>query len=105
MIFDPAGEGQSDPVDLRGNARAPRRFVGWQTFFDFGAIPGRAAPASSAPTCGRTSASTRLSTPLFNLPLQTIAGGVPGTPQSLAQRNLLRQVTWSMPSSKRSRSP
>ena len=36
MIFDPAGEGSSDPVDLRGGARAPRRFVGWQTFFDFG---------------------------------------------------------------------
>src|SRR6266511_2777091 len=36
MVFDPAGEGQSDPVDLRGRARAPRRFIGWQTFFDFG---------------------------------------------------------------------
>src|SRR5947199_223817 len=36
MIFDPAGEGSSDPVDLRGGARAPRRFIGWQTFFDFG---------------------------------------------------------------------
>ena len=38
MIFDPAGEGQSDPVDLRGGARAPRRFIDWETFFDFGAI-------------------------------------------------------------------
>src|SRR5438094_6182362 len=36
MIFDPKGEGQDDPVDLRGGARAPRRFIGWQTFFDFG---------------------------------------------------------------------
>ena len=36
MIFDPAGEGSPDPVDLRGGARAPRRFIGWQTFFDFG---------------------------------------------------------------------
>ena len=36
FIFDPAGEGQPDPVDLRGGARAPRRFIGWQTFFDFG---------------------------------------------------------------------
>jgi Animal haem peroxidase len=99
MIFDPAGEGQSDPVDLRGNARAPRRFVGWQTFFDFGAIP----RPSGAGVLGddvrpNKRIDTRLSTPLFNLPLQTIAGGVPGTPQSLAQRNLLRQVTWSMPS-------
>ncbi len=36
FIFDPAGEGQIDPVDLRGGARAPRRFIGWQTFFNFG---------------------------------------------------------------------
>ena len=36
FIFDPAGEGQADPVDLRGGVRAPRRFIGWQTFFDFG---------------------------------------------------------------------
>src|SRR5512132_1017133 len=28
MVFDPAGEGQADPVDLRGGARAPRRFIG-----------------------------------------------------------------------------
>ena len=39
MTFDPAGEGASDPVDLRGGARAPRRFIGWQTFFNFGGIP------------------------------------------------------------------
>ena len=31
MIFDPAGEGQTDPIDLRGGARARRRFIGWQT--------------------------------------------------------------------------
>jgi hypothetical protein len=36
MIFDPAGEGSPDPVDLRGGSGAPRRFIGWQTFFDFG---------------------------------------------------------------------
>ena len=36
MIFDPAGQGQEDPIDLRGGARARRRFIGWQTFFDFG---------------------------------------------------------------------
>ena len=36
MVFDPSGEGQPDPVDLRGGARARRRFIGWQTFFDFG---------------------------------------------------------------------
>ena len=49
MIFDPAGQGQADPVDLRGGARAPRRFIGWQTFFDFGPTftdgPGNPNPA------------------------------------------------------------
>ena len=38
MIFDPAGQGQADPVDLRGGAREPRRFIGWETFFDFGVV-------------------------------------------------------------------
>ena len=45
FIFDPAGEGQPDPVDLRGGARARRRFIGWQTFFDFG--------GDQHATCGR----------------------------------------------------
>ena len=86
MIFDPTGQGQADPVDLRGGARAPRRFIGWQTFFDFG--DGNVKPNKRI--------DTKLSTPLFNLPLATIASHQP--PTSLAQRNLLRQVTWSMPS-------
>lgn len=97
MIFDPAGEGQRDPVDLRGGARAPRRFIGWETFFNFGSIP----RPSGGGTLGEDMRpnkliDARLSTPLFNLPLRTIAGGEP--PTSLAQRNLLRQVTWSLPS-------
>ena len=86
MIFDPAGEGQRDPVDLRGFARAPRRFIGWQTFFDFG--DGEIRPNKII--------DTNISTPLFNLPLQAIASGDP--PTSLPQRNLLRGITWSLPS-------
>jgi Animal haem peroxidase len=86
MVFDPAGEGQSDPVDLRGGARAPRRFIGWQTFFDFG--DGEVKPNKRI--------DTRISTPLFNLPLGAIASH--DRPQSLPQRNLLRQLTWSLPS-------
>jgi hypothetical protein len=97
MIFDPAGQGQADPVDLRGGARAPRRFIGWQTFFNFGAIP----RPSGGGTLGEDVRpnkliDARISTPLFNLPLATIASHQP--PTSLPQRNLLRQVTWSMPS-------
>jgi len=87
MIFDPAGEGQADPVDLRGFTRAPRRFIGWQTFFKF--------DATSFRTNKRLD--TTLSTALFDLPLATIPGAEPA-PTSLAQRNLLRHVTWSIPS-------
>jgi len=86
FIFDPAGQGQADPVDLRGGARAPRRFIGWQTFFDFG--DGAVRPNKRI--------DTHISTPLFNLPLAAIASGDP--PTALPQRNLLRQITWSMPS-------
>jgi hypothetical protein len=99
MIFDEGGEGQADPIDLRGGARAPRRFVGWQTFFDFGPTftdgPGNPNPAIRP----NKLIDTKISTPLFNLPVGAIAGGVgPGDPVSLPQRNLLRQVTWGMPS-------
>jgi hypothetical protein len=86
MVFDPAGEGQLDPVDLRGGARASRRFIGWQTFFDFG--DGEVKPNKKI--------DTKISSPLFDLPLGAIASH--DTPQSLPQRNLLRQLTWSLPS-------
>jgi hypothetical protein len=85
LIFEPAAEGQADPVDLRGGARAPRRFVGWQTFFDFG--DGEVKPNKRI--------DTKLSSPLFNLPLNAIASGDP--PTSLPTRNLLRHITWSLP--------
>ncbi|MGH7304574.1 MAG: peroxidase family protein [Candidatus Rokuibacteriota bacterium] len=101
MIFDPAGEGQPDPVDLRGFTRARRRFIGWQTFFDFGAEPRpRGATGTLAEDMRRNKIiDTRISTPLFNLPLATIASGDP--PTSLPQRNLLRHVTWLLPSGQR----
>jgi hypothetical protein len=98
FIFDPAGEGQADPVDLRGGARAPRRFVGWQTFFDFG--PQFTDPGASTPAIRPNKRiDTRISTPLFRLPLGAIPDGSP--PVSLAQRNLLRHVTWSIPAGQR----
>lgn len=86
LIFDPAAEGQADPADLRGGARASRRFVGWQTFFDFG--DGEVKPNKRI--------DTTLSSPLFDLPLGAIPSGDP--PTSLVTRNLLRHVTWSLPS-------
>jgi hypothetical protein len=92
MIFDPPGEGSPDPVDLRGGARAPRRFIGWQTFFDFGG-------AFSTAVRPNKRIDTKVSTPLFHLPLATIFSGTP--PVSLMQRNLLRCLTWQLPSGQR----
>lgn len=89
FIFDPRAQGQSDPEDLRGGARAARRFIGWQTFFDFG--DGEVKP--------RKLIDTRLSTPLFRLPLGAIADG--SQPTSLPQRSLLRHLTWQLPSGQR----
>jgi hypothetical protein len=89
LVFDPAADGELDPSDLRGGARAPRRFIGWQTFFDFG--DGQLKP--------RKLIDTRISTPLFHLSLGAIADGT--LPTALPQRNLLRQMTWGMPSGQR----
>ncbi len=86
FIFDPSQEGVTDPADLRGGCRAARRFVGWQTFFDFG--DGQVKPNKKL--------DTKISTPLFNLPLGAIASH--DAPTSLAQRNLLRHLTWKLPS-------
>lgn len=93
FIFDPSqhpeDSGQpplADPSDLSGGARAPRRFVGWQTFYDFG--DSQVKPNKVI--------DTTISSPLFTLPLRSIP---PRTgPVALLQRNLLRHVTWSLPS-------
>jgi heme peroxidase len=89
FVFDPAGQGQADPVDLRGGARASRRFIGWQTFFTFGG-------AFTSAVRPNKRIDTKISSPLFNLPLGAIATGDP--PTALPQRNLLRHITWSIPS-------
>jgi hypothetical protein len=95
FIFDPSQHPEdfspplaplTDPSDLSGGARAPRRFIGWQTFFDFG--DGQVKPNKKI--------DTTISSPLFTLPLRAIP---PHTgPVALAQRNLLRHLTWSLPS-------
>jgi hypothetical protein len=98
LIFDsrvnvPDGQNPtSDPGDLRGGFRSPRRFVGWQTFFDFGG-------ANTAAVRPNKVIDTVLSTPLFALPTSAIAHipGAPG-PIALPQRTLLRHLTWSLPS-------
>lgn len=90
LVFDPTQLGNPDPDDLSGRHRAPRRFIGWETFFDFG--DGKVLPNKLI--------DTRLSSPLFNLPTGVIARppGADVGPTSLAQRNLLRHITWALPS-------
>jgi len=55
MVFDPTAEGEADPRDLRGGVREPRRFIGWQTFFNFGESRARVVSARSARTSAPTS--------------------------------------------------
>jgi hypothetical protein len=88
LVFDPTQEGASDPSDLRGGVRGARRFVGWTTFFRFQGFEGDVRPNKRI--------DTRVSTPLFDLPIGAIAAGAP--PTSLAERNFLRHLTWSIPS-------
>jgi hypothetical protein len=90
MVFDVDKLQGPDPETLLGGYRAPRRFIGWQTFFDFG--DGEVKPNKRI--------DTSISTPLFRLPTFTIdsARGDDVGPTSLATRNLLRHVTWELPS-------
>ena len=52
VIFDHTATG-TDPADLRGGCRAPRRFIDWQTFFDFGGGQVRTATSASTPSSRR----------------------------------------------------
>lgn len=92
MIFTPTPSSPSDPDDLSGGCRAPRRFIDWPTFFDFG--DGNVRPNKKI--------DTTLSSALFHLPGSVVANpGARTNPSSLAQRNLLRHLTFSLPSGQR----
>jgi hypothetical protein len=92
MIFTPTPSNPADPDDLSGGVRAPRRFVDWRTFFDFGEGNVRQ----------NKKIDTTLSTALFKLPGSVVANPDPRTsPASLAQRNLLRHLTFALPSGQR----
>jgi hypothetical protein len=82
---------EPDPQDLRGGKRADRRFVEWDRFFQLSGTPPQPSKLID----------TKLSPPLFTLPLSTIASNMPGNPISLAQRNLLRALVFSLPSGQR----
>jgi hypothetical protein len=95
LVFDasiPAGEFNSPPSfdrdDLLGGYPAPRRYIGWQTFFDFG----------DGQVKNNKKIDTTISSVLFTLPVPAIAPHTQTSPTVLPQRNLLRQLTWSLPS-------
>jgi hypothetical protein len=91
FIFKDSLPDTDDPDDLRGQKRAPRRFIDQQTFFDMSTVPGR--PEGPDIVKPNKKIDTKLSTVLFDLV------GLPGVePQSLAQRNLLRNLVFGVPS-------
>lgn len=85
--IDPANP---DPNDFRGGKRAPRRFVDWQTFFNFGDGNFRHSKKIDS----------KLSSVLMNMPgSRAPAPGLPSDGvQSLASRNLMRHVNFGIPS-------
>jgi Animal haem peroxidase len=92
LVFDAKAPNFSGPIDndrddILGGYLAARRYVGWQTLFDFGDGHMR----------HNKKIDTKLSSIMFDLPMQHIAPPQK-TPSVLAQRNLLRQLTWALPS-------
>jgi hypothetical protein len=72
--------------DLRGGVRAERNYADWDQFFDFGVTP-----AQRSKRIGPHVVSA-----LFDLPLGAIPTREP--PTALPQRDLLRHLTWRLPS-------
>ena len=90
FIFDPAGEGQADPVDLRGGRRAPP-----------GSSAGRRS-STSATAAGAAEQADRHAASRRRCSCCRSGRSPPVPPVSLPQRNLLRHLTWSLPSGQRS---
>jgi Animal haem peroxidase len=92
LVFDATEPNFSAPVsydrdDLLGGYPAPRRYVGWQTFFDFG----------DGQVKNNKKIDTTISSVMFTLPVPAIAPHTQTSPTVLPQRNLLRQLTWGLP--------
>jgi Animal haem peroxidase len=93
LVFDANEPTFNGPVtydrdDLLGGYPAPRRYVGWQTFFDLG----------DGQVKNNKKIDTTISSVLFTLPVPAIAPHTQQSPTVLPQRNLLRQLTWGLPS-------
>jgi hypothetical protein len=93
LVFDASLAGFSEPPsydrdDLLGGYPAPRRYVGWQTFFDLG----------DGQVKNNKKIDSTISSVMFTLPVPAIAPHTQTSPTVLPQRNLLRQLTWGLPS-------
>jgi hypothetical protein len=93
LVFDASAPDFSGPPsrdrdDLLGGFPAARRYVGWQTFFDLG----------DGQVRNNKKIDPTISSVLFTLPLPAIAPHTETAPTVLPQRNLLRQLTWGLPS-------
>jgi hypothetical protein len=93
FVFDATQITAQDPTDMQGGMPGAGRHIGWPTFFRF---PDATRAAFTRPN---KTIDTKLSSPLFHLPPKTVRG--PEDVLSLAQRNLLRHLTWSIPSGQR----
>jgi Animal haem peroxidase len=93
LVFDATQPAFNGPVtgdrdDLLGGYPAARRYVGWQTFFDLG----------DGQVKNNKKIDPTISSVLFTLPIPAIAPHTQKAPAVLPQRNLLRQLTWGLPS-------
>jgi hypothetical protein len=93
LVFDATEADFNGPInydrdDLLGGFPAPRRYIGWQTFFDLG----------DGQVKNNKKIDTTISSVLFTLPVPAIAPHTQTSPTVLPQRNLLRQLTWGLPS-------
>jgi len=87
-IFDPTiSMADSDPDDMRGGTRAPRRFVNWNVFFDFGDVGSDGQPTVKK----NKKIDILISTPMFLLPASVGLPEPSSEFRTLAGRNLLRQ--------------
>ena len=99
LVFDATAPNFSGPInydrpDLVGGYPAARRYIGWQTFFDFG----------DGQVKNNKKIDTKLSSVMFDLPVHVIAPPQK-SPTVLPQRNLLASSPGACPRANRSRRP
>ncbi|MDL5351937.1 peroxidase family protein [Microbacterium sp. zg-YB36] len=76
-----------DRDDMLGGYPAPRRYLGWQSFFDFG----------DGQVVHNRRITPKITSVLFTLPGPAIPGGLETEFSMLTQRDLLRVLTWALP--------